>query len=79
MPIVNIIKKASSLILGDDKSSEKIDMSIYEDNEVLFCKNNVCIHPPCIARQESDILHYPGKHLHNAIINNCMKLYRVRK
>ncbi|XP_037958283.1 TBC1 domain family member 16 [Teleopsis dalmanni] len=59
MPIVNIIKKASSLILGDDKFDEKIDI-VYEDNEILFCKNNVCIHPPTVARQESDILHYPG-------------------
>ncbi|XP_055837464.1 TBC1 domain family member 16 [Episyrphus balteatus] len=59
MPIVNILKKASSLILGEEKCDEKID-NIYEDNEILFCKNNVCIHPPTVARQESDILHYPG-------------------
>ncbi|XP_030383626.1 TBC1 domain family member 16 [Scaptodrosophila lebanonensis] len=59
MPIGNIIKKASSLILGDEKSSEKIDM-VYEDNEMLFCKNNVCLHPPTVARKESDIVHYPG-------------------
>lgn len=58
MPIGNILKKASSFILGEDKS-EKIDMS-YEDNEILFCKNNVCIHPPIVARQQCDILHYPG-------------------
>ena len=58
MPIVNILKKASSLILGEEKCDEKID-NIYEDNEILFCKNNVCIHPPTVARQESDILHYP--------------------
>ncbi|XP_011296252.2 TBC1 domain family member 16 [Musca domestica] len=58
MPIGNIFKKASSFILGDEKS-EKIDIS-YEDNEILFCKNNVCIHPPIVARQQCDILHYPG-------------------
>ncbi|XP_061402415.1 TBC1 domain family member 16 [Musca vetustissima] len=58
MPIGTILKKASSFILGDDKS-EKIDIS-YEDNEILFCKNNVCIHPPIVARQQCDILHYPG-------------------
>lgn len=59
MPIVNIIKKASSYILGYDESADKDDQ-IYEDNEVLFCKNNICVHPPAFARQESDILHYPG-------------------
>lgn len=59
MPIGNIIKKASNFILGEERSDEKIDIS-YEDNEILFCKNNVCIHPPTVARQESDILHYPG-------------------
>ncbi|XP_073824758.1 TBC1 domain family member 16 [Musca autumnalis] len=58
MPIGSIFKKASSFILGDDKC-EKIDIS-YEDNEILFCKNNVCIHPPIVARQQCDILHYPG-------------------
>lgn len=59
MPIGNIIKKASNFILGEERSDEKIDIA-YEDNEILFCKNNVCIHPPTVARQESDILHYPG-------------------
>lgn len=59
MPIINIIKRASNYILGSDEFDEKSEL-IYEDNEVLFCKNNVCVHPPAFARQESDILHYPG-------------------
>lgn len=59
MPIVNILRRASNYILGSDDVDEKGDL-IYEDNEVLFCKNNVCVHPPAFARQESDILHYPG-------------------
>lgn len=59
MPIVNIIKRASNYILGTDEFDEKAEL-IYEDNEVLFCKNNICVHPPAFARQESDILHYPG-------------------
>lgn len=59
MPIINIIKRASNYILGSDELNERSDL-IYEDNEVLFCKNNVCVHPPAFARQESDILHYPG-------------------
>lgn len=59
MPIVNIIKRASNYILGTEEIDEKSDV-VYEDNEVLFCKNNVCVHPPALVRQESDILHYPG-------------------
>lgn len=59
MPIVNILKRASNFILGSDDIDDQIEF-IYEDNEVLFCKNNVCVHPPAFARQESDILHYPG-------------------
>lgn len=59
MPIVGMIKRASNYILGSEEVQEKID-TIYEDNEVLFCKNNVCVHPPAMVRQESDILHYPG-------------------
>lgn len=59
MPIVNIIKRASNYILGTEELNEKSDL-VYEDNEVLFCKNNVCVHPPALVRQESDILHYPG-------------------
>lgn len=59
MPIVNIIKRASSYILGSEDLQDKTD-TIFEDNEVLFCKNNVCVHPPALVRQESDILHYPG-------------------
>lgn len=67
MPIVNIIKRASNYILGSDDMLDDEEAAaaaasdlIYEDNEVLFCKNNICVHPPAFARQESDILHYPG-------------------
>jgi hypothetical protein len=60
MPIVSILKRASSYILGsDDDAEDKPDLE-YEDNEILFCKNNICVHPPAVVRQESDILHYPG-------------------
>lgn len=59
MPIVNIIKRASNYILGSDEF-EDTSNTIFEENEVLFCKNNVCVHPPALVRQESDILHYPG-------------------
>uniref|UniRef100_A0A182PI76 Rab-GAP TBC domain-containing protein n=1 Tax=Anopheles epiroticus TaxID=199890 RepID=A0A182PI76_9DIPT len=61
MPIVNILKRASSYILGsDDDAEDGSGELVYEDNEILFCKNNICVHPPAVVRQESDILHYPG-------------------
>ncbi|KXJ69793.1 hypothetical protein RP20_CCG025796 [Aedes albopictus] len=60
MPIVNILKRASSYIMGSDDDGEEGNELVYEDNEVLFCKNNICVHPPAVVRQESDILHYPG-------------------
>lgn len=61
MPLATILKKASSYVLGseNDSDGERID-ELVEDNEVLFCKNNVCVHPPTMARHELDILHYPG-------------------
>lgn len=61
MPLATILKKASSYVLGSENESdcERIDDHM-EDNEVLFCKNNVCVHPPTMARHELDILHYPG-------------------
>lgn len=57
--IVNIFKRASSYILGYDETENQNEI-MYEDNEMLFSKNNVCVHPPAIVRQDSDILHYPG-------------------
>lgn len=61
MPLVTtILKKASTYVLGsENESDEKTDDPV-EDNEVLFCKNNVCVHPPTFARHELDVLHYPG-------------------
>lgn len=60
MPIAGIIKRASNYILGTEVSNQPNYESVYQENEVLFCKNNVCVHPPAMVRQESDILHYPG-------------------
>ncbi|XP_060521320.1 TBC1 domain family member 16 [Cylas formicarius] len=57
MPLSNIIRRASTYILGYEESSEKTG---YENNEVLFCKNNICVHPPAMMRHENDILHNPG-------------------
>jgi hypothetical protein len=58
MSLADIIRRASTYILGTDEDLSK--MAQYEDNEVLFCKNNVCVHPPAMVRQDTDILHHPG-------------------
>ncbi|KZC11591.1 TBC1 domain family member 16 [Dufourea novaeangliae] len=58
MPLPNILKKASSYILGDNSQDNR--RTIYQDGEALFCKNNVCVHPPTLMRQNSDVVHHPG-------------------
>lgn len=59
MPLPELLKRASSYFLGleFDEQEEPLD---YVDNEILFCKNNVCVHPPTVARHELDIVHHPG-------------------
>lgn len=56
--MTDIFRRASTYILGYEDGTEK-ELN-YEENEVLFCKNNVCVHPPAVIRQETDILHNPG-------------------
>lgn len=58
MPLPNILRKASSYILGDCSQDNRRTM--YQDGEALFCKNNVCVHPPTLTRQSSDVVHHPG-------------------
>ncbi|XP_030025026.2 TBC1 domain family member 16 isoform X1 [Manduca sexta] len=58
MPLPELLKRASSYFLGLEFDDE--DPPDYVDNEILFCKNNVCVHPPTIARHELDIVHHPG-------------------
>lgn len=58
MPLPNILKKASNYILGDCNKDNR--RTIYQDGEALFCKNNVCVHPPTLMRQNSDVIHHPG-------------------
>lgn len=61
MPLSQIIRRASWYILGSEleEHEEKL-INQYADNEILFCKNNVCVHPPTVIRQDFDILHHPG-------------------
>lgn len=60
MPLTNIFRRASIFILGSEYEEEEKCNDQYTDNEVLFCKNNVCVHPPTVVRQDFDILHHPG-------------------
>ena len=61
MPITNILKKATSYILGNGETDTTIENFNYEDNEILFCKNNVCVHPPLMIRDpENDTCHFSG-------------------
>ncbi|KAG5870861.1 hypothetical protein JTB14_020677 [Gonioctena quinquepunctata] len=58
MPLTDIIRRASTYILGHEEDASKYFE--YDDNEILFCKNNVCVHPPTTARHDTDVLHHPG-------------------
>ncbi|XP_056629757.1 TBC1 domain family member 16 [Diorhabda sublineata] len=58
MPLTDIIRRASTYILGPEGNS--VRNPDYEDNEMLFCKNNVCVHPPAMVRHEAHLLHNPG-------------------
>lgn len=58
MPLPELLKRASSYFLGLEFDDE--EPPDYVDNEILFCKNNVCVHPPTVARHELDIVHHPG-------------------
>lgn len=59
MPLPELIKRASSYFLGLEFDDHEEPLN-YIDNEILFCKNNVCVHPPTVARHELDIIHHPG-------------------
>ncbi|XP_067006037.2 TBC1 domain family member 16 [Anabrus simplex] len=57
MPLPNFLKKASSFILG---AQSGIPAPPFNEGEVVFCKNNVCVHPPTLLRQDCDVIHHPG-------------------
>lgn len=58
MSLPTLLKKATYYILGD--SNPDRGRVLYQDGEALFCKNNVCVHPPSLMRQYCDIVHNPG-------------------
>lgn len=57
MPLPNILKKASNYILGGGHEEKNPP---FNEGEVVFCKNNVCVHPPALLRQACDVVHHPG-------------------
>ncbi|KAG8221891.1 hypothetical protein J437_LFUL006709 [Ladona fulva] len=58
MPLPNILRRASCLILG---GQYEVTAPSYLDGEVVFCKNNVCVHPPtALRRQDWEVVHHPG-------------------
>ncbi|XP_055694248.1 TBC1 domain family member 16 isoform X1 [Lutzomyia longipalpis] len=61
MPLVSILRKASNYVLGGEEEQEVDEGGASgEDNEIMFCKNNVCVHPPTVVRSDYDVLHHPG-------------------
>lgn len=61
MPISSILKRATSYILKSAENENASNEFNYEDNEILFCKNNVCVHPPVPCRNaELDVQHFSG-------------------
>lgn len=59
MPLSGIFKRASNFLLGTQCELQNTTPA-YNDGEVVFCKNNVCVHPPSLLRQDTDIIHHPG-------------------
>ncbi|XP_047486706.1 TBC1 domain family member 16-like isoform X2 [Penaeus chinensis] len=57
MSLNGILRRASSFlgITGTDPSKQ-----MYEDGDIVFCKNNVCVHPPSRYRCDGERVHHPG-------------------
>jgi hypothetical protein len=58
MSLTGFIRKASNLLgLGGDTGGRLRPPPL--DGEIIYCKNNVCVHPPAnLNKSSSD--HYPG-------------------
>ncbi|KAG5347202.1 TBC16 protein, partial [Acromyrmex charruanus] len=72
MPLPNIWRKASNYILGECGQDNR--RVVYQDGEALFCKNNVCVHPPTLMRQHADVVHHPGYMTITCKLNNSNNL-----
>jgi len=56
MSLTTLFRKATNLLGfgGDDSRSRPPPF----DGEIIYCKNNVCVHPPANYKSSSD--HFPG-------------------
>ena len=53
MALSSLFRKASSLLgIGSPEKPPPLD------GEIVYCKNNVCVHPPAVLSTEVE--HYPG-------------------
>lgn len=57
MALNGILRRASSFLGISPGDSNKIT---YEDGDIVFCKNNVCVHPPSRHRGDGTNIHHPG-------------------
>ncbi|CAL4174733.1 unnamed protein product, partial [Meganyctiphanes norvegica] len=57
MALNGILRRASSFLGIIPEDRNKIT---YEDGDIVFCKNNVCVHPPSRHRGEGTNIHHPG-------------------
>lgn len=79
----SLIKRATSLLGGMTVSGGRSDQCVPPgEGEVIYCKNNVCVHPP--SCQLSNINHYPGYlaikgHISEVRIFSFYDKIRVRK
>uniref|UniRef100_A0A8D8M7Z2 TBC1 domain family member 16 n=1 Tax=Cacopsylla melanoneura TaxID=428564 RepID=A0A8D8M7Z2_9HEMI len=59
MSLGDLFKKATSAIFSSIQSENR-SHPLYQDGETILCKNNVCVHPASILREDYDLVHHPG-------------------
>ncbi|XP_069166722.1 TBC1 domain family member 16-like [Procambarus clarkii] len=57
MSFNGILRRASSFLGISYSDTSK---PAYEDGDIVFCKNNVCVHPPSRYRGDGERVHHPG-------------------
>ncbi|KAF2356100.1 Rab-GTPase-TBC domain [Trinorchestia longiramus] len=57
MPLQGLLRRASGILGVSQSSSAKPS---HGDGEILFSKNNVCVHTPSQFRHEGSSIHHPG-------------------
>ncbi|XP_074648620.1 TBC1 domain family member 16-like [Tubulanus polymorphus] len=57
MSLSTLLKKATNFLgLGSPDGNKQPPI----DGEIIYCKNNVCVHPPSSMSTDSDVEHHPG-------------------